>query len=309
MKRPFENVVAQHGATVLRVCRAVLGPQDAEDAWSETFLAAMRAYPDLPETANVEAWLVTIAHRKAIDVLRATKRGPLPVERDAGGTNRRSGIPGAGDPDLWGAVGRLPSKQRQAVAYHYVAGLAYAEIAEILGGTVEAARRAAADGIKNLQKELSGRDQERSTIMNDLRSDDDVTALLSTPVDVDTLGRLHRRLEREAERGRSGRRRLHHHRLPGRAAAARSHTEGPGPSGLRQRGPRPSTGDPRREAQPARPAGPEAAGGGGARDRRVLRQASPELRPAAGPVAVAGVPAAGADTPAGDRLRADPQLS
>ena len=36
--------------------------------------------------------------------------------------------------------------------------------------------------------------------MNDLRSDDDVTALLSTPVDVDTLGRLHRRLEREAEK-------------------------------------------------------------------------------------------------------------
>ena len=51
---------------------------------------------------------------------------------------------------------RLPSKQRQAVAYHYVAGLAYAEIAEILGGTVEAARRAAADGLKNLRKKYSG---------------------------------------------------------------------------------------------------------------------------------------------------------
>ena len=35
--------------------------------------------------------------------------------------------------------------------------------------------------------------------MNDIRNDDDVTALLSTPVDVDTLGRLHRRLEQEAE--------------------------------------------------------------------------------------------------------------
>jgi methylated-DNA-[protein]-cysteine S-methyltransferase len=35
--------------------------------------------------------------------------------------------------------------------------------------------------------------------MNDIRNDDDVTALLSTPVDADTLSRLHRRLEREAE--------------------------------------------------------------------------------------------------------------
>jgi methylated-DNA-[protein]-cysteine S-methyltransferase len=35
--------------------------------------------------------------------------------------------------------------------------------------------------------------------MNDIRNDDDVNALLSTPVDADTLSRLHRRLEQEAE--------------------------------------------------------------------------------------------------------------
>ncbi|MFB7496499.1 RNA polymerase sigma factor [Streptomyces sp. NPDC056161] len=155
MKQPFENVVAQHGATVLRVCRVVLGPHDADDAWSETFLSAMRAYPDLPETANVEAWLVTIAHRKAIDVLRAAKRSPLPVE-EVPETPTGQGIPDTGDSDLWTAVKGLPVKQRQAVAYRYVAGLAYAEIAEILGGSVEAARRAAADGVKNLRKKYPG---------------------------------------------------------------------------------------------------------------------------------------------------------
>jgi DNA-directed RNA polymerase specialized sigma24 family protein len=42
-KPPFEEVVARHGATVLRVCRAVLGPVDADDAWSDTFLAALAA--------------------------------------------------------------------------------------------------------------------------------------------------------------------------------------------------------------------------------------------------------------------------
>ena len=72
--RPFEEVVAEHGATVLRVCRAVVGPSDAEDAWSETFLSALRAYPKLPDDANVEAWLVTIAHRRALDVGRARSR-------------------------------------------------------------------------------------------------------------------------------------------------------------------------------------------------------------------------------------------
>jgi RNA polymerase sigma factor (sigma-70 family) len=109
----------------------------------------------LPDDANAEAWLVTIAHRKAIDVLRARKRQPAPVG-DVPEAPTTLGVPGDKDGDLWHAVAALPEKQRQAVAYHYVAGLAYAEIAEILGGTTDAARRAAADGIKNLRKNYQG---------------------------------------------------------------------------------------------------------------------------------------------------------
>ena len=155
MREPFEKVVARHADAVLRVCRVLLGAHDAEDAWSETFLAALRAYPDLPETANTEAWLVTIAHRKAIDVLRARKRQPAPVG-EVPEAPTTLGVPGEQDADLWQAVAALPDKQRQAVAYHYVAGLPYAEVAVILGGTTDAARRAAADGIKNLRKNYQG---------------------------------------------------------------------------------------------------------------------------------------------------------
>ncbi len=79
VKPPFEAVVAQHGATVLRVVRAVVGHTDADDAWSDTFLAALKAYPQLPADANIEAWLVTIAHRKAIDITRAASRRAVPV--------------------------------------------------------------------------------------------------------------------------------------------------------------------------------------------------------------------------------------
>ena len=153
--QPFEDVVAEHGATVLRVCRAVVGPVDAEDAWSETFLSALRAYPQLPEDANVEAWLVTIAHRRALDVARATARRAHPTdavpERAAPGAD-----PAARDPDLWSALAKLPAKQRQAVAYHHIAGLPFADIAEVLGNSPDAARRAAADGIKTLRKTYSG---------------------------------------------------------------------------------------------------------------------------------------------------------
>jgi RNA polymerase sigma factor (sigma-70 family) len=147
-KQPFEMVVAEHGATVLRVCRAVLGPVEADDAWSETFLAALRAYPDLPGDANVEAWLVTIAHRKAIDNTRAAARRAVPVESPPEVVTAAEPV---FDSELVSAVAALPAKQKQAVAYHYLADLPYAEIAALLGGSAAAARRAAADGIAGLR--------------------------------------------------------------------------------------------------------------------------------------------------------------
>lgn len=153
--RPFEDVVTRHGATVLRVCRAVVGPIDAEDAWSETFLSALRAYPDLPTDANVEAWLVTIAHRRALDVARARSRRPIPTDTLPERADPDAD-PAARDPDLWAALQRLPDKQRHAVAYHHLAGLPFAEIAVILGNSPTAARRAAADGIKTLRKHWKG---------------------------------------------------------------------------------------------------------------------------------------------------------
>jgi RNA polymerase sigma factor (sigma-70 family) len=149
-KRPFEAVVTEHGAMVLRVCRAVLGGADAEDAWSETFLAALKAYPQLPDDANVEAWLVTVAHRKAIDVVRAAARRAVPVA-EVPENPSAPGVDGR-DLDLAAAVSGLPRRQREAVAYHYLAGLPYQEVADVIGGTAEAVRRAAADGIAKLRK-------------------------------------------------------------------------------------------------------------------------------------------------------------
>jgi RNA polymerase sigma factor (sigma-70 family) len=149
-KQPFEQLVSRHGPAVLRVCRAVLGPVDADDAWSETFLAALQAYPQLPADANVEAWLVTIAHRKAIDIIRRTSRAAVPVADVPAVAAGAS--PDARDLDLPRSLARLPERQRFAVAYHYLGGLPYAEVAAIIGGTAEAARRAASDGIANLRK-------------------------------------------------------------------------------------------------------------------------------------------------------------
>lgn len=175
-KQPFEAVVTLHGATVLRVCRAVLGSVDADDAWSETFLSALKAYPELPADANVQAWLVTIAHRKAIDVTRAAARRAVPVaelsepgDRVAAGATAAIDANWLHDPaarsstttlhleqDLVDALAALPPRQRHCVAYHFLGGLPYAEVAAVIGGSPDAARRAAADGIAALRRTYPG---------------------------------------------------------------------------------------------------------------------------------------------------------
>ncbi|MCJ7857440.1 RNA polymerase sigma factor [Corynebacterium kalidii] len=149
---PFEQAVTRHGATVLRVCRAVLGPgHDADDAWSETFLALLRAWPELEDGTNVEAWLVRVAHRRAVDVTRRRARQAVPTDTVPEQVSDL-GVPGRADTGLWSAVASLPERQRLAVAYHFFGGLPHAETAALIGGSVDAVRRASSDGVRALRR-------------------------------------------------------------------------------------------------------------------------------------------------------------
>jgi RNA polymerase sigma factor (sigma-70 family) len=150
MTQPFEQVVREHGTVILRVCRALVGSADAEDVWSETFLAALRTYPDLRPGSNVRGWLVTIAHHKAIDMIRKAKRTPLADgEAPDQPTWDSTSTP---DADLLAVLDTLAPKQRGAVIYRYLADMSYADIAVLLGGSQAAARRSAADGIAVLRR-------------------------------------------------------------------------------------------------------------------------------------------------------------
>lgn len=158
---PFETAVTEHGATVLRVLRGALGPHDADDCWQETFLAAMRAYPALRPDSDVRAWLVTIAHRKAIDWVRAAGRraapmADLPERGDARDADMDALEENLAAGRLWRQVAALPGKQRLAVAYRYAADLAYEDIARLLGCSEDAARRSAFEGIRKLRRDMGG---------------------------------------------------------------------------------------------------------------------------------------------------------
>lgn len=145
---PFENLIRAHGDAVWRVCRGLLPVDDVDDAWQETFLAALAVYGGVAPR-NPRAWLVGIAHNKCADIHRRRYREPIAVV-DPGGYLEP--VPPPREPEeVWGLVARLAPKQRQVIAYRYLGDLTYRQIAEILGGTEAAARRAGTDGMKNLR--------------------------------------------------------------------------------------------------------------------------------------------------------------
>ena len=149
---PFDRAVREHGPVVLRVCRAVLGSADeADDAWQETFLAALRAYPGLDPTTNLRAWLVTVAHHRCVDLLRARERRAVPTAELPEPVSPAPAEEADRDRSLRDAVAALPGRQRQAVALHHLGGLTWAEVAELVGVTEAAARRAGSDGVAALR--------------------------------------------------------------------------------------------------------------------------------------------------------------
>src|SRR4051812_25980177 len=149
---PFQRFLDDHADAMWRVCAASVGREEADDAFQEACLAALRAYPRLRARSNLRAWALTIAHRKALDVHRARARRPVA----AGAVAEEAAAPVAGPepPDEgWEAVRALPAGMRAAVTLRYAGDLTPAEVAAALRITPEAARRRIADGLARLRED------------------------------------------------------------------------------------------------------------------------------------------------------------
>lgn len=158
---PFQSFLDSERELVLRFLLRAVGPGEAEDCFQETFMAALRAYPRLHRGSNLRAWILTIAHRKALDAHRARARRPQPMADPAAVGDRAlatrapgshpSGSPAAGDSELWQAVERLPARQRSAVVLRYMADLPHRDIAAAIGCSEAAARRSLHEGLSKLR--------------------------------------------------------------------------------------------------------------------------------------------------------------
>jgi len=117
----------------------------AEDAVQEAFLALWRtAARFVPERGKASTWILTLVHRRAVDLVRRE-------ERRRADTLEHMAEPGGGavDEEAWlrlqrervqGALKQLPDQQREALELAYYGGFTQSELAERLGqplGTIK----------------------------------------------------------------------------------------------------------------------------------------------------------------------------
>jgi RNA polymerase sigma-70 factor (ECF subfamily) len=158
----FETMLSEFGPEIFAFLWRLVGDgPDAEDCLQDTFMRAFKATSRLEEIVNRRAWLYAIAANVARTHLRRrgnhAARNVLLDEQhmDEGASVERIVERRQDLERLRQAMGALPYKQRAALMLRKYQGLEYAEIAEVLGGTQDAARANVYQGLKRLRAGLA----------------------------------------------------------------------------------------------------------------------------------------------------------
>ena len=147
---PFERFYESCREEIFAFLVRRLGRGPAEDAFQETFLRALRAYDRLEHGEHLRAWAYTIAGRVALDALRRKRPYTAPPDWTEADDDERPAYE-----ELDHLTRDLPPTERAAVVLRYGYDLDYAQIADALGSSPEAARQAASSGVRRLRKELT----------------------------------------------------------------------------------------------------------------------------------------------------------
>jgi RNA polymerase sigma-70 factor (ECF subfamily) len=159
---PFEAMLSELGPEIFAFLWRLVGDgPDAEDCLQDTFIRAFKASPELEGIVNRRAWLYAIAANVGRTHLRRrgnhTARNLVLDEDhlDQGASVERI-VEGRQDLErLRQAMERLPYKQRAALMLRKYQGLEYAEIAQVLGGSQDAARANVYQGLRHLRAGLA----------------------------------------------------------------------------------------------------------------------------------------------------------
>jgi RNA polymerase sigma-70 factor (ECF subfamily) len=133
-------------------------PDDAQDLLQQTFLHLHRARLDFEQGNLVRPWLFTIALnvRREMGRKRARRReGALEQEPAANASSVSQAIESSEDAArVRQGLGALPDAQREVIELHWFQGVAFAEIASIVGASVSAVKVRAHRGYERLRELL-----------------------------------------------------------------------------------------------------------------------------------------------------------
>lgn len=131
----------------------------AEDAVQEAFLSAWRgAVSFQAERAKVSTWLLTLVHRRAVDIVRREERRrtePIEGVADAQGdaTDEQAFLRLQRE-RVQGALRQLPDTQREALELAYYGGFTQSELAERLGQPIGTIKSRMFTGLNRLRELL-----------------------------------------------------------------------------------------------------------------------------------------------------------
>lgn len=159
-ERAFLTLYDRYAPRVYALTLRVLGDSMlAEEVSQDTFLKLWsRAGQFDPQKGSLAPWLLTIAHRTALDRLRLENRRPPASnseEPDQVWATLPDGTTLNGETrwrSLYFAVQSLPEEQRHVIDLAYYKGMSQSEIAEVLGwplGTVKTRIRAAMQALRH----------------------------------------------------------------------------------------------------------------------------------------------------------------
>jgi RNA polymerase sigma-70 factor (ECF subfamily) len=140
--------------------RVVRDEKLAEDAVQEGFLTAWRTAPNfMPERAKASTWMLTLVHRRAVDLVRREERRRAEALPDDVGLAATE----SAEEDAWlrferervqSALKRLPDQQREALELAYYGGFTQSELAERLGQPVGTIKSRMFAGLTRLRELL-----------------------------------------------------------------------------------------------------------------------------------------------------------
>jgi RNA polymerase sigma-70 factor (ECF subfamily) len=174
----FRELFDRYAALLTRVlARQLRSPQEATDLVQQTFLQLHRARRDFRPDAKLRPWLFTIALNLKREYFRRAQRHPeAPLELD-GRLDPAVEPRGAERADaarqLQSALARIPPDQAEVIALHWLEGLSFAEVGELVGASVSAVKVRAHRGYVALRRLLDETEPGNPGAGSDIPEEDD----------------------------------------------------------------------------------------------------------------------------------------